>query len=84
MNKQKEPQEALDFQKNKQMETFSFSPPMNLSGERKLLPAVTYFEATNSVFNITDENNSFSIGTPDYWSVPDFSPDGYIDKLKIF
>ena len=29
--------------------------------------AVTYFEATISFFNITDENNSFSILTPSHW-----------------
>ena len=26
------------------------------------------FEATNSVFTITDENNSFSITTPGHWN----------------
>ena len=26
------------------------------------------FPATNCVFNITDENNSFSISTPGHWS----------------
>ena len=30
--------------------------------------AVTVFVATNSVFNIIVENNSFSITTPGYWS----------------
>ena len=30
--------------------------------------AITSFEATNSVYNITDENNSFSIITPGHWS----------------
>ena len=30
--------------------------------------AVTFFEATNSVFNITNENNRFSISTPGFWS----------------
>ena len=34
------------------METFSFSPPINLVEEGKWLIAVTSFEATNSVFNI--------------------------------
>ena len=29
--------------------------------------AVTSFEAMNSVFNITDKNNSFSISSPSYW-----------------
>ena len=53
---------------NKQMENFSFIPPINLIEEGKWLPAVTSFEATDSVFNITDENNGFSISTPGYWS----------------
>ena len=46
------------------MEIFSFSPPTNLSGEGKMLLTVTFLEVTNSVFNITDENNSFSITVP--------------------
>ena len=46
------------------MDTFSFSPPKNLSERRNWLLAVTSFEATNSVFSITDEDNSFSITTP--------------------
>ena len=29
--------------------------------------AVTSFGATNSVFNITNENNSFSFTTPGHW-----------------
>ena len=55
---------------NKQMETFSFSPPMNSVEEEK---AVTCFEATNSVFIETDENNSFSIVTLEH---------GYSDDNK--
>ena len=62
------PQERLEFKLNKQMETFSFNPPINPSEEREWLLAVTSFEATNSVFNITDENNSFSISTISYWT----------------
>ena len=42
---------------------------MNISEEDKWLLAVTFFEATNSVFNITDEKNSFSIRRPSYWSL---------------
>ena len=57
------PQETLDFKKNKQMKTFSFSLPKKMVEEGKVLLAVTFFEATNSVFNITNENNSFSIST---------------------
>ena len=61
------PQETLEFKMNKQMQTFSFSPPINLVEEGKWLLAVTSFEAKNSVFNITDENNSFSITIPGHW-----------------
>ena len=43
------------------MQTFSFNPPINLLEEGKWLIAVSSFECTNSVFNITNENKSFSI-----------------------
>ena len=62
------PQETLEFKMKKQMETFSFNPPKNLSEEGKWLLAVTSSEATNSVFNITNENYSFSISTSSYWT----------------
>ena len=52
-------QETLEFAMTKQMETFSFKPPINLVEEGKSLLAANSFEATNSVCNITDENNSF-------------------------
>ena len=55
------PQEKLEFKMNKQRQTFSFNPPINLVEEGKWLLAVSSFECTNSVFNITNENNSFSI-----------------------
>ena len=55
------PQETLKFKMNKQTQTFSFNPPINLVEEGKWLLAVSSFECTNSVFNITNENNSFSI-----------------------
>ena len=55
------PQETLEFKMNKQRQTFSFNPPINLIEEDKWLIAVSSFECTNSVFNITDDNNSFSI-----------------------
>ena len=62
------PQETLKFKLNMQMETFSFNPPLNLSKEGKWLLAVTCFEATNSVFNITNVNNSFSITISGHWN----------------
>ena len=43
------------------MQTFSFNPPINLVEEDKWLLAVSSFECTKSIFNIIDENNSFSI-----------------------
>ena len=61
------PQETLEFKMNKQMQTFSFNPPINLIEEGKRLIAVSSFECTNSVFNITDENNSFSIIIPGHY-----------------
>ena len=61
------PQETLEFKMNKQRQTFSFNPPNNLIEEDKWLLAVSSFECTNSVFNITDENNSFLIIIPGHW-----------------
>ena len=50
------------------MVTFSISPSKNFSDEKKRLLAVTSFEVTNFVFSITNENNSFSITIPGYWT----------------
>ena len=61
------PQETLEFKMNKQMQTFSFNPPINLVEEGKWLLGVTSLECTNSLFNITNENNSFSIIIPGHW-----------------
>ena len=61
------PQDTPEFKLNKQMQTFSFNPPMNLVEEGKWLLGVTSFECTNSVFNITNENNSFCITVPCHW-----------------
>ena len=47
---------------------FSFSPSIELVDEGKWLLAVGSFEAINSLFDIPDENNSFSISTPGHWS----------------
>ena len=62
------PQETLEFKMNKQKQSFSFSPPIILVEEGKLFLGVKSFEATNSVFIITDENNSFSISIPEHWN----------------
>ena len=61
------PQETLEFKMNRQMQTFSFNPPINLIEEGRWLIAVSSLECTNSVFNITNENNSFSIIVPGHW-----------------
>ena len=62
------------------MQTFSFNPPINLVEEGKWLLAVSSFECTNSVFNITDENNSFSIIIPGHYQ--NESDQKTIDELK--
>ena len=74
------PQETLEFKMNKQMQTFSFNPPINLFGEDEWLLGMTFFECTNSVFIKTNENNSFSVSTPNQW----ISEDGeeLINKLN--
>ena len=61
------PQETLEFRMNKQTQTFSFNPPIKLVEEGKWLLGVTRLECTNSVFNITNENNSFSIIIPGHY-----------------
>ena len=66
-NTRPRPQETLEFKMDKQMQTFSFNPPINLVEEDKWLLAVSSFECTNSVFNIIDENNSFSIIIPGHY-----------------
>ena len=64
-------QETLEFKINKQMITFSFSPPINLVEKGNWLLAVTSFEATNSVFRVINEKNSFSVSTPSHWNSDD-------------
>ena len=55
---------------------------MNLVEEGKWLLAVTSFEAENSVFNITDKNNSYSFSIPGRRRIPDYLPERIFDKLK--
>ena len=64
------------------MQTFSFNPPINLFEEGKWLLAVTSFETTNSVFNLTDENNSFSVTIPGRWRIPNYLEGSVYDELK--
>ena len=58
------PQETLEFKMYEQLQTFSFNPPINLVENGKWLLGLSSLECTNSVFNITNENNSFSIIIP--------------------
>ena len=74
------PRETLEFIMSKQMQTFSFSPPTNLVEEGKWSPAVSLFECSISVFNITNENNSFSITVPGPWQTK--SAEKTIDELN--
>ena len=62
------------------MQTFSFNPPINLFEQDKWLLAVSSFECTNSVFNITNENNSFSIIIPGHYETE--SAEKTIDDLN--
>ena len=78
----KRPQVTPEFKMNKQKETISFSPPINLIEEGKWLFGVNSFEANNFVFNITDENNSFSISIPGCWRSPNYLEDGVCDKIN--
>ena len=50
------------------MQTLSFNTIINLVEEGKWLFGVTFFECTNSVFNINNKNNSFSITIPGHWN----------------
>ena len=74
------PQETLEFKMNKQRQTFSYNPSINLFEEDKWLLAVSSFGCTNSVFNVTDDNNSFSIIIPAHWE-SEFA-DKTIDELN--
>ena len=77
------PQETLEFKMNKQKQTFSFNPPINLVEEGKWLLGVSSFECTNSVFNITNENKPFSIIVPGHYEAE--SAQKTIDELnKLF
>ena len=53
---------------NKQRQSFSFNPPINLFEEGKWLLGVTLFDCTNFVFNISVENNSFANNIRGHWN----------------
>ena len=65
---------------NKQKQTFSFNSPINLFQEGKWLSAASSLERTNSVLNITNENNSFSIIIPGHYQTK--SAEKTIDELN--
>ena len=77
------PQEIHEFKLDKHMQTFSFSPPINLLEESNWLLAVSCFECANSVFNITNENNSFSTIIPGHYQT-EFAEKINIDLHKFF
>ena len=81
-NTRSRPQKTLEFQMNQQMQTFSFNPPINLVEEGKRLLGVSSSECTNSVFNITTENNSFSIIIPGHYQTE--SAEKTIDDLNKY
>ena len=64
------------------MQTFSFNSPINLVEEGKWLLGVTSLECTNSVFNITNENNSFSIIIPGHYKT-EFAEKVINDLIKL-
>ena len=61
-------------------QTFSFNPPLNLVEEGKWLMAVSLFDCTNSVFIISNENNSFSNIIPGHYETE--SAEKTIDELN--
>ena len=73
-------QETLEFKLNKQVQTFSYNPAINLVEEGKWLLKQP-FKTTNSVFDTTDENNSFPITTPGLWNSE--SAEKTFDELNI-
>ena len=57
------PQQTLEFKMNKQKESFSFDVPLELP--EQWMMGVTSLEVYNSVYNITNKNNSFQIQLTD-------------------
>ena len=67
---------------NKQSQPFSSNPPINLFEEDKWLLALSFVECTNSVYNHTNENISFSIIIPSHYQTK--ADEKTIDELKKF
>ena len=76
-------QETLEIKIKKRMQTFSFNPPINLIEEDKWLLGVSSFECTNSVFNITNEDNSFSIIIAGHYKT-EFAEKAIIDINELY
>ena len=57
------PQETLEFKMTKQKESFSYDVPLELP--EKWMMGVTSLEVYNSVYSITNKNNSFQIQLTD-------------------
>ena len=74
------PQETLEFKMNKLMQIFSLNPPINLVKEGNWFLALSSFECTNSDFNSTSENHSFSITILGHWEAK--LDEKTIDKLN--
>ena len=74
------PQETLEFVMDRRMKTFSFNPPTKLVEEDKRLLSVTSVETTNSVFNIANKSNSFSVRIPFHCSIASFLEDNFTVK----
>ena len=62
-NTHSKPQETLEFKMNKQKESFSFDVPLELP--EQWMMGVISLEVYNSVYNITNKNNSFQIQLTD-------------------
>ena len=62
------PQETIEFKMNKKCKLFCLILQLIQLKKVKWLLTVSSFEATNSVFNITNGNNTFSITTPGHWN----------------
>ena len=73
-------QKTLELKMVQSKQTFSFNPPINLVEEGKWLLGVSSFEVTNSIFNITNENYSFSNTMSGHWIRENAQQT--IDKLK--
>ena len=58
-NTHSKPQETLEFEMNKQKESFSFDVPLILN--EKWMMGVTSLEVYNTVYNITEKNNKLQI-----------------------